>query len=538
MHSIRTKIIMLTVMAIVITMISVAVLGVVTVRNVGNDSADQILTLLCQSGEKNLNAYFDSIEQSVKTVSAYVTSDLNNRSPDQLGEHISEVERWFAQTANNTAGILTYYYRIDPAVSTEHKGFWYVRYGDNEFKPHEVTDITQYNTDDQSSIVWFSVPKATGESIWLPPYFTENLGAYVYSYNTPIFQGDRFIGVIGIEIDYHTIAQTVNTISLYTNGYAFINDDAGTIIYHPRMEFSELTGPNKTKTPDGLISDEPLVRYTYGGVEKEAAWARLNNGMRLNVTVPTAEINRYWRELLMEAIFVLVGLLAIFVFITWRLSRRITKPLVRLTEVAEQVDKGNYDVDLNYDGKDEVGVLTKTFRDLTGHLNTYITDLNNLVYSDALTSVHNKGAFDVFVRRLQTQMNEHDPELEFSIVIFDCDNLKHVNDTYGHQKGNVYLKTAASLICRVFHQSSVFRVGGDEFAAILMGEDYRERHELACLFEQKCAEIREVTTEEWEQANVSFGYSDYDPKTDAFVSDVVKRADTLMYQNKQNRKLR
>ena len=86
------------------------------------------------------------------------------------------------------------------------KGFWYVGQSGGSFEEHEVTDITQYDTDDTSSPVWFTVPKATGEGVWLPPYYTENLGARVISYNVPVYWKNQFVGVIGIEMDYGVLA--------------------------------------------------------------------------------------------------------------------------------------------------------------------------------------------------------------------------------------------------------------------------------------------------------------------------------------------
>lgn len=263
---------------------------------------------------------------------------------------------------------------------------------------------------------------------------------------------------------------------------------------------------------------------------------KLNNGMRLNVTVPVSEISRDWRRLANRVFLLSLVLLIIFILITLRLSRHMTEPLKKLTEGALKVDAGDYDVNLQYSGKDEVGILTNTFNQLILHLKTHIKDLNNLVYSDALTSVRNKGAFDVYVRELQTRLDKSDPDLKFAVGVFDCDNLKIINDKHGHQSGNAYLKSAASLICEVFHHSPVFRVGGDEFAVILMNYDYNNRRELACLFEKKSSEIRNASSESWEQISVSLGISDYNPETDKFVGDVVKRADEQMYQNKRNRK--
>ena len=165
MKSIRTKITTLTVLAIAFALTAATVFGVIAIRNIGQRSSNQILLLLCESGEKNLDFYFESVEQSVEMVSAYVESDLVSIEEDELQSHLDRVSDIFKKMTYKTNGILTYYYRIDPKVSTDAKGFWYVNTDGEGFVEHEVTDITQYDTDDTSQLVWFTVPKATGKSI-------------------------------------------------------------------------------------------------------------------------------------------------------------------------------------------------------------------------------------------------------------------------------------------------------------------------------------------------------------------------------------
>lgn len=535
MHSIRTKIIMLTVSAIIIVIAITTVISAVEIKNLGKNTSDQILFLMCEEGEKNLDAYFKSIEQSVETISSYAEDDLKYSGLNNLSGHIDRVEDIFEKTANNTRGILTYYYRIDPEISAE-KGFWYVNLDGNGFQKHEVTDISLYDTSDQSNLVWFTVPKAIGSSVWLPPYFTDNLDVYVLSYNVPVKKGGKFIGVIGIEIDYNTIVEPVKDISIYKNGYAFINDAEGNIVYHPKMDISEYTGENKKKVPDGLLLDTPYVRYGYDGIEKQAVWLPLNNGMRLNVTVPITEINADWINLIEKLILISLLLLLIFVLFTMRMARHITRPLRKLTEAAAQVDEGNYDVQLNYNGNDEVGVLTKTFNELIGHLKIYIKDLNDLAYSDSLTSVRNKGAFEIYVQDIQKSIEESKNKTEFAIGIFDCNNLKSINDRFGHIRGDIYLKKSASLICSTFRHSPVFRIGGDEFAVILRNEDYKKRKKLEKVFIDRLAENSAKTNVLWKKVSIAMGIAVYSPKTDNSVDSVIQRADRLMYVNKNSQK--
>ena len=527
-HSIRTKITAIALSAMAIVMTIATVFGVFAIKNIGGRKADQELSLLCETGQKNLNHYFESVEQSVAMVSAYVESDLNGLDDQHLQAHLNRVEDIFQKLTYKTFGMTTYYYRIDPAVSEQVKGFWYVNIGDG-FTKHEVTDISAYDTNDTSKLVWFTVPKASGKAVWLPPYVTDNLDVRVISYNVPIYFQKTFVGVIGIEIDYSNMAEEINHITLYENGYAFLNDSEGNIIYHPHIDVTKLK--TQPKVPDGLVSDNKNVTYTYDGVEKQAVWLPLSNGMRLNVTVPVSEINAGWHNwtniMLLSSVLLLVAYSVLLMMITGR----ITKPLRKLTEAAEQLNKGKYDFNFEYSGNDEIGILTQTFKKMSANLGNYITDLNDLAYADALTSLHNKGAFDIHMKDIQTKLNAP-TQPEFAVCIFDCNRLKHINDQNGHDKGDIYLKEASSIICEVFAHSPVFRIGGDEFAALLLDKDYQNRDALLKLFDERCSGKRDAETHAWKKVDVARGMAIFDPSEDNSVDDVIRRADKKMYENK------
>ena len=164
-----------------------------------------------------------------------------------------------------------------------------------------------------------------------------------------------------------------------------------------------------------------------------------------------------------------------------------------------------------------------------------VDDLNKRVFVDALTSVRNKGAFDAYIQDLQDQV-DHKEDVRFAVGVFDCDDLKTVNDRNGHDKGDVYLKAASRLICRVFKHSPVFRIGGDEFAVVLQNEDYQNRDELVSMFEQLQDEICASAENTWEEVHVAEGIAVFDPEVDRSVSDAVRRADKIMYAHKRNRK--
>ncbi len=536
MRSLRTRITLMTVLVLIITVVVISATTVLFLRNNEHRKSDQLLLLLCETGEKNLDYYFNSTQKSVAKVASFAQADLTGLGDEQLASNVDHVREYFDETANKTNGVLTYYYRIDPTVSDTVKGFWYTDLDGNGFSEHKVTDITQYDTANTDTLVWFTVPKHNGKPLWLPPYITDNLNKRVISYNVPVYFKKQFIGVVGIEIDYTTMAEQVDSIRLYNNGYAFLSDAEGSLFYHPRIDVTQLTEDTMPKAPEGAVSDSTFIRYTYDNVEKIGAWLPLSNGMRMNVVTPISEAEGDWEQLIWSIIIVsAVVLIASSVF-TMVYTKRIVKPLKQLTDAAEQVDRGNFEFSLNYDKDDEVGKLTKAFKLLSGHMKDNIISLNKQVFVDSLTKVKNKGAFSAAIEELQTQTDTHDTRMEFAVGMFDCDNLKIINDKYGHDKGDVYLKSACGVICRSFPHSPVYRIGGDEFSVILRNEDYINREALINQFEESVAEINASTENCWEQVHVSMGIAAYDPTGDIAVIDVVRRADKIMYENKRVRK--
>lgn len=547
MRSVRTRISVLNVVAVSVALVTVTVIGVISIATFGHESSEESLRLLCQEGKNNLNDYFDSVEQSAEIVSGLITKDLKDRDLDNLNEHISNADGFFKEAIEHTESVATYYYRFDPEI-TEEDGFWYVDEGEG-LKTHAVSDITQ------SDCPWFYNPKNDGKASWLLPYNTDNLDSFwVVSYNVPIYKDTTFVGVVGIEINYKTLGERIKDIKALETGYAYIIDnETGTIIYHPYIDLLAMPEDERPKTPEIFIKGIKGEKDRFGGihieykyedyghnkkrsVEKHCYVLELSNeDMSVVVCVPLSEVNNLWLDVILKIVFAALIIIAATITVAILFSRRFTKPLKDLTMAAEEINKGNYDVKLEYKGNDEIGVLTNTVNQLIENLGGYINDLNVLAYADALTSVRNRSAYEIAMRELQKDIDEK-KDLEFAIALFDCDDLKDVNDLYGHDKGNVYLRNSCHLICRIFEHSVVYRVGGDEFIVILQGEDYKNRDKLRKQFEAKSAEICSFAKADYEKIRVSIGIAAYDPNVDATAQDVAVHADHLMYENKRERK--
>jgi diguanylate cyclase (GGDEF)-like protein len=117
--------------------------------------------------------------------------------------------------------------------------------------------------------------------------------------------------------------------------------------------------------------------------------------------------------------------------------------------------------------------------------------------------------------------------------MFDCNELKEINDEYGHERGNEYLVTACRVICGVFSHSPVFRMGGDEFVVLLTGQDYENRTILMQDFDLATEKHNRRAENPWERISVSKGIAAFIPGSDRTVQQVLDRADKRMYEEKR-----
>jgi diguanylate cyclase (GGDEF)-like protein len=528
MHSIRTKFTLTVVSVILITLSIATAIGVISIKNLGRDDADQMIHLTATTGAMNLEQYFKSVEHSVRTVSTLVSDSFEGMPFEDLDSQVERARNLFGRIAYNTNGVLTYYFRIDPEISEDVKGFWYVYQDGEGFKEHEVTDITRYDTSDTSSLVWFTVPKATGEGVWLPPYYTENLGARVISYNVPVYWKDQYVGVVGIEIDYEMLKQEVENISIFKSGYAFILDENSNVFYHPQLDSAQLNLETTAVDESETFIGSNHIRYNYEGVEKEAVWIPLSNGMRLYVCAPVSEINSGWISMIGKILVALLVILVISILAMMRFTDHFTKPLGDLTEAAKQVDEGNYDISLKYDKDDEIGLLTRTFKQLAANTKEKITKARRMAAVDSLTGIKNKHAYAHWEEDINGRIKAGVQE-PFAIVVCDINDLKTANDMYGHKEGDICIKNACARICGVFGHSPVFRVGGDEFIVILTGEDYIQRQKLLEKINALPKDLSKVRPGE----TISAGLAVYDNEKHPSVLSVAEEADKAMYEKKQ-----
>lgn len=162
-----------------------------------------------------------------------------------------------------------------------------------------------------------------------------------------------------------------------------------------------------------------------------------------------------------------------------------------------------------------------------------------LAFVDELTGVYNRTAFNRDLNGCLTE-NEKTGKSEIAptvLYMFDLNDLKKCNDNFGHENGDKYIKMISEGLKSIFEgDGSCYRIGGDEFCAIAPFTTEKA-------IEQKLERLEKYVEEKRKEdfvvrISVAVGYAVYDPKLDNNLEDTMRRADNMMYMNKQEQKRR
>ncbi len=289
--------------------------------------------------------------------------------------------------------------------------------------------------------------------------------------------------------------------------------------------------PNITNTPEygWLISTAAPIYNSEGDIIAMAAVdISMNDAMSQLVHF------MIYIEIAFMIVILLVCILAIFL-----INKFIVKPINTLSKAASSYKNNKVAFsELNLNRNDEIGLLADSMiqmeKDIDGYINDIVLarehahQMDRAANIDALTGVGNKRAYDMEVERLN---KSKDP---YCIVLIDMNDLKGINDNYGHEKDDISIKTVCHIICRVFDPSSVYRIGGDEFVVILEDNEYNDRKALIDKVTEAFRLNRaNVSLPQWKRVSAAVGHASYNPKTDSGAESVMHRADAAMYENKK-----
>ena len=185
---------------------------------------------------------------------------------------------------------------------------------------------------------------------------------------------------------------------------------------------------------------------------------------------------------------------------------------------------------------DDLDSLTRQIAAMQKDLHVQIEKVHEQAYFDKTTGVMNQECYLSTQKVMEDMVAEG--LAEFSILIFNLNELTAINRTYGHEFGDMALKDTAGVLSSVFGRDRVFRVGGDEFIVIA---ETTSKSDIQNGFSKVDFRMAAENVKERpypEKLSLSMGYAVYDPETDREYMDVYRRADQMRNEDRAARAAR
>ena len=155
-------------------------------------------------------------------------------------------------------------------------------------------------------------------------------------------------------------------------------------------------------------------------------------------------------------------------------------------------------------------------------------DLENMALTDGLTGLYNRRYFDTFYENIFAQSSRYD--IPLSLIMCDIDHFKKINDTYGHDKGDVILKEVANVLKINTRKSDIAaRFGGEEFMLCLPSTQIMNAIDVARKIKQM---VLKIQTKDIKTITISIGVTFYRKEFENKPKDMLKRLDNLLYEAK------
>ncbi len=284
-------------------------------------------------------------------------------------------------------------------------------------------------------------------------------------------------------------------------------------------------------------------------------------GVDFNAEWYEKQLHNYTASIIITSILSLLIGAIIVVLITTQIRKRLNTVYDELSDLAADVEDLNKEITANasynttdnlrmkdsddndsesdasdsrkslYLSNDAIGSLGSKIKHMHTEMTHYISYVHQQAFSDPMTGVGNKTAYLDMVKTLNKRIEKG--TAAFVVIVFDVNGLKKVNDNYGHEYGDMIITDTSLIINRIYTDGHIFRIGGDEFIAVL-DKEYTDDYiaETFVALDKELASFNENERKYEMTLSFSKGAAIFRKEDDTDYKTVFKRADEAMYANK------
>lgn len=506
------------------------------------------------------NKYIEINTENTKNIAKDYSYGFSSKLQSQIIEtsalaNSSDVKSHLLEKVNSPDGMLnttSYYKNIQDTVTQISDNFDNtVNYYLYDIDGYLILSSTEDSTSDWSEIIPDSIDTVKEMTIIPSSNFTENTLDIVY----PVIVKDSVVGLVRTNItadyfgNYLSSSGTRKTFLLDKNrnplfGYD-AKEDASFLTYLESTSYNLSEAPDSDTIRTDSFSENNDYIYGYCTLYN---WIYI---VKQDTSVYTSIVST------LPIIFLIILIIVIIVSVqtSQSLATKYTMPILELSEKMQNAADGQLDVQCNMEREDEFGILSNNFNQMMHIISTNYNEIsearrelessqaelqNNyqniekLAYTDALTGLYNRMAFFKYATEILS--DNHGGLKNHAVIFIDLDGFKSINDTLGHDFGDMLLQAVSSKLASFIKEDDILaRNGGDEFVIFKTQITDREELEEFLTTLVSIATHPFVLNDETVHITLSAGVALF-PQNGLSLTELMKNADIAMYSSKNTGK--
>lgn len=363
MRKISSSIIISIVACVIIAAIAVGVISTNVAGDEINKEATDKLSAMSLQYASDINMQYQNLESLAESVSSYIAGTYESTRLSDKAYNKAYMKRlggYLKRVTELHPEIESMYAYCNPKDQSTITGTWYGKGKAIDIKTDEEYENYLNRTADWE---WYYQTVSAGEAIWLDPYNKEKFNKTCVSRCEPVYADKKFVGIIGVDVDFSTIENMIQGISIYDTGNAFLLDTKQQFLVHNSYTIGDtLESVGYTDLLEAIgQSDSGVIQMPLGNVKSLVSYVKLNNGYTLVLNAPVSEVQSGVADMQRKAFVIILGVCVfayIFaLFISGRISNPLKKMVVDLKKMQERDFTGNQYVSY-LNKKNEIGKIS------------------------------------------------------------------------------------------------------------------------------------------------------------------------------------
>ena len=402
-----------------------------------------------RDAEKAVSVSIDVSTKAVEDYASALAKPLTSAAEDE------RIINWMID-GSGTQDMLA---ALSERNSTSNTNIWCIRGSDGVLLSVRTSEFLTL-----SSEIWYSYYSTGGK-----------LASYVYCPHAPssgkpamvtivpVIDNDNLIGFVGCETNSVELRKYFDRATFNSNCCMVLADKFGSVFYTPEKE-------------DGFPNSVLIQQIVLGIYEKNDSQLGSNKyiispvtGWEVIILYNSEKAYRENMELFRNELLLLLGLLVIMLIAVQSIVRFECREIPSISRSIAEISSGNYNFRINTDSRSEIGLIAQSVDELAEALQekeAIIDDYSNL---DMLTGIKNRAKMNEIMEDLIVCRTEDSGLPGFALLLIDIDNLRWINEVFGHKCGDQVLKVFAERLSKIFRR--VYRFASDEFVALVELED-------------------------------------------------------------------